>query len=238
MRASELVLGLMALSPALYMLAATVVETRWTLFSALGFLSLSTTMLPARMQSLTLALIYAPALYAVYDLVASNNLYLLDLAGGYVISLPVLIVASALQTSSVAGLVGAYVSSVLVSMVGMFGAEVSKGNPRALLHALISSFLRGQERELGSVDPSLLAPVVPLMAVSLISLLLFAHQRLGLRTESLYGTLIRSGAASVVLLALIVYYSAVFPDGVAAGTLAVALVVLLGGAYAAVAARR
>ncbi|MCS6788734.1 MAG: hypothetical protein NZ733_05545, partial [Aigarchaeota archaeon] len=212
--------------------------TRWTLFSALGFLSLSTTMLPPRLQTLTLTLIYAPALYSVYDLLTSSNLLLLDLAGGYVISLPVLVLFSVLQARSVAGLVGAYISSVVMGMVSFFSVQVSDGNPRALLYSLVSSILRGRESELGSIDISTTGPVVPLMAVSLISLLLFAHQRLGFKSESLYGTLIKSGAIAISLLAFIVYYSMNFSDGAVAATLLVALSVLFGGAYAAIAARR
>ncbi|MCS7094385.1 MAG: hypothetical protein NZ988_01065 [Thaumarchaeota archaeon] len=230
--------GLLALLPSIYMFVVTVTSVEWTLISVLGFVSLSTTLLPPRYQWLTLTVIYVPAMYAVYDLVTSRDLLLLDLAGGYVISLPMLVLSSALQARTISGLVGSYLSSIVVSMVGLFGMQLAEGNPRALLYVLVSSLLRGQTGGQGSLDPSIMGPFVPMMAISLTSLLLFAHQRLGLKSESLYGNLLMSAVGSIALLAIVVYYSMNFSDGVAVTILLVALAVLFGGSYAAIATRR
>jgi len=157
MKAGSWISGLLALSPSIYLTALSLAMVRPTPFTVIGFLSLPSVFLPLRYQNLGILMIYAPALYSIFELMQGRGQYLMELAGCYVLSLPVLSAISLLRGSTSSGVVGSYLSSVISGAIVYAGVRAAQGDPKLVLYSLVQAVIspgkNGGGRPQGSGAP-------------------------------------------------------------------------------------
>jgi hypothetical protein len=212
MKAGSWISGLLALSPSIYLTALSLAMVRPTPFTVIGFLSLPSVFLPLRYQNLGILMIYAPALYSIFELMQGRGQYLMELAGCYVLSLPVLSAISLLRGSTSSGVVGSYLSSVISGAIVYAGVRAAQGDPKLVLYSLVHAVISPGRTEADVLRAPALQYLTPLVAVSLVALAVYVHLKVGGGAEPFYRTVIGAGAAAVGVVAVTVFYSLLFED--------------------------
>ena len=212
MKAGSWASGLVALSPSLYLTALSLATVRPTPFTVIGLLSLPPVFLPLRYQNLGILMIYAPALYSIFELMQGKGQYLMELAGCYVLSLPVLSAISLLRGSTSSGVVGSYLSSVISGTVVYAGVRAAHGDPKLVLYSLMQALISPGKTEADVLRTPELQYLTPLVAVSLVALVVYIHLKIGGGAEPFYRTVIGAGSAAVGVVAVTVLYSLLFED--------------------------
>ncbi len=212
MRAGSLTSGLLALSPSIYLTALSLAMVRASPFTVIGLLSLPSVFLPLRYQNVGILMIYAPALYSIFELMQGKGHYLMELAGCYVLSLPLLSSISLLRGSTASGVVGSYLSSVISGAIVYAGVKKAEGDPKFVMYSLVQALISPEKMEEGALEAQALQYLTPLTAISLIALVVYVHLKIGGGAEPFYRTVIAAGASAVGAVALIVAYSLLFED--------------------------
>lgn len=193
----------------------TMFRVTFTLFLALGFISLLSTYLPARYQLLVIPLIYLPAITSLGVLIFERRpQFLIDLASGYLISIPFIAIISLIKSSSPRAAVLGYLASLTSSYFLWSITIESRGYGGQIFLSLIQMFMDRQALE--RIQPP--QHFAALAAFSAIALILYVWRVEGskLRHEN-SGPFIYSAVASSLAVALIVLYSLAFTDSVALG---------------------
>lgn len=195
-----------------------------SLFLLIGALSILSIHLQERYQYIAIAFIYLPALYALYLLLSmSTPSILIELAAGYFIALPILIVISYIKSSTLTSLFSNYVAIYLSSIFMRDLLLRSEGKATLIFLKLFSRIISGGGGSglslIGGGEPlGILFP--PLVAISAIGFVYYIAERLGeARGTAFKNIYLRSLIASLILVGTIVAYSSLFSDAVIAGTL-------------------
>ncbi len=212
MKAGSWTSGLLALSPSLYLTALSLAMVRPSPFTVIGLLSLPSVFLPLRYQNLGILMIYAPALYSIFELMQGKGQYLMELAGCYVLSLPVLSAIALLRGSTSSGVVGSYLSSVISGTIVYAGVRAAHGDPKLVLYSLMQALISPGKTEADVLRTPELQYLTSLVAISLVALVVYVHLKVGGGAEPFYRTVIGAGSAAVGVVAVIVLYSLLFED--------------------------
>ncbi len=212
MKAGSWASGLLALSPSLYLTALSLAVVRLTPFTVIGVLSLPSVLLPLRYQNVGILMIYAPALYSIFELMQGRGQHLMELAGCYVLSLPILSAISLLRGSTSSGVVGSYLSSVISGTIVYAGVMAAQGDPKLVLYSLVQAVISPGRMEADVLRAAALQYLTPLVAISLVALVVYVHLKIGGGAEPFYRTVIGAGAAAVGVVAVTVLYSLLFED--------------------------
>ncbi|MDJ0275159.1 MAG: hypothetical protein NYU90_08220 [Aigarchaeota archaeon] len=212
MRVGSLLSGTLALMPSIYLTALSLSLVRATPFTVLGILSLPSVFLPLRYQNLGILMIYAPAIYSIYEMLMGRGQFLMELAGCYVLSLPILSAFSLLRGSTTSGVLGSYLSSVVSGAIVYGGVNAAKGDPKMVLYSLVQAIISPAEFEGNALNEQTLMYLTPLVAISLVALVVHLHLRIGGGAEPFYRPVMVAGAGAVGLTAVTVLYSLLFED--------------------------
>ncbi|MEM0445631.1 MAG: hypothetical protein QW555_00415 [Nitrososphaerota archaeon] len=188
-----------------------------TPFLMLGLLSLLSTYLPPRYQFAVIPLIYAPAITSLAILVLDKQPeYLIDLASGYLVSLPFIAAVGILRSQNLRALLSTYIAS-LTSSYFLWAIAVQAGaSKERLFLVMINLFLNRQGW--GEISPP--QYFAGLAAFSSIAMVTYAWREYGsaLRHDLGEAFIVTATLASLAV-ALVVAYSLFFSDSVALGLL-------------------
>jgi hypothetical protein len=191
-----------------------------TPFVILGCISLLSTYLPARYQNIVIPLIYLPAITSLVILVLERRPYfLIDLAGGYLISIPFIAMIGIVKSTSPRASVLSYVTSLTSTYFIWAVAAQARGEGSHLFLALVNMFVDRQAWE--RVQPP--QYFAALAALSSIALVIYSWRVYGSTLVREQGEVfIYSATAASLAVALTVLYSLVFTDSVALGLIVAA----------------
>jgi len=206
-----------------------------TLFLVLGFLSLVSIYLPEKTHIWIIPLIYVPALFSLYTLVADKQPGpLIELASGYLISIPLLTTVGMLRASTPRSAISNYISALTsATLLWMLAHHSTSGRPEIFV-ALINMLVGRESWE---------APILPqtyavLTAMSTLALMVHLGRAHGLASSREFSrTLIYSLTAASITTALLVLYSVVFTDSTPLALLVTAALTFLVVGYSGASAR-
>ncbi|MCS7146161.1 MAG: hypothetical protein RMJ28_02445 [Nitrososphaerota archaeon] len=199
-------------------------QLQLTPFIVLGFISLLSTYLPLRYQFLIIPLIYLPAIVSLGILVLEKKpQYLIDLASGYLISIPFLTVIGLAKSANLKNSVIGYIASLTSAYFTWVIAYESKDRGGGLFLSLISAFTDRQAWE--KVEPP--QSFAAFTALSSIALIIYLWRARGSVTRHLQsGPFIYAAVSASIAVASIVLYSLAFSDSVALGLIVAAFLTL------------
>lgn len=181
-----------------------------TLFLVLGFLSLVSIYLPEKTHLWIIPLIYVPALFSLYMLVADKQPGpLIELASGYLISIPFLTTVGTLRASTPRSAISSYISALTsATLLWMLAHHSTSGRPEIFV-SLINMLVGRESWE----PPTLPQTYAVLTAISTLALIVQLDRLCGLAFSREFSrALIYSLTAASITTALLVLYSVVFTD--------------------------
>lgn len=193
-------------------------------FLILGLLSLLSTYLPPRYQFAIIPLIYLPAITSLAILVLEKRPeYLIDLASGYLISIPFITIVGLLKSQNLRTLASAYIASLTSSYFIWAIAAQSEADRGRLFLTMINMFLnRGVWGE-NALPQSYAA----LAAFSSITLVVYLWRVEGSTPRpSFEDTITVSATLASLAVASVVAYSLLYSDSTALGLLITAAISL------------
>ncbi len=202
-----------------------------TPFLVLGCISLLSTYLPARYQNVVIPLIYLPAITSLVVLVLERRPhFLIDLAGGYLLSIPFIAMIGLARSTSLRASVLSYITSLTSTYFIWSIAAQARVEGGHLFLSLVNMFVNRQAWEKVQ-PPQYFAALAALSSITLIVYLWRVYGSVLVRGQG--EILIYSAAAASLAIALTVLYSLVFTDSVAlgliiAGTLTIAATIRAG----------
>jgi len=202
-----------------------------TPFLVIGCVSLISTYLPPRYQLIVIPLIYAPALTSLGVLILDQRpQYLIELASGYILSIPILSIFSLAKAQGVKNTVFGYLTSLASSYFIWVLVAHSGGEGGQLFLTLIKMLTLSQG--FGRVEPpQVFAPLSALSSVALLTHTWSSRDPMASTYEA--AALVYAVASSSLVVALVVIYSLAYTDSVAIGLassamLTIALTIRLG----------
>ncbi len=206
-----------------------------TLFLVLGFLSLVSIYLPEKTHFWIIPLIYVPALFSLYTLVANKQPGpLIELASGYLISIPFLTTVGTLRASTPRSAISSYVSALTsATLLWMLAHHSTYGRPEIFV-AMINMLVGRESWE----SPNLPQTYAVLTAISTLALIVNLGRPHGLTSSREFSRpLIYSLTAASITTALLVLYSVVFTDSTPLALLVTAALTFLVVGYSGASAR-
>lgn len=186
-----------------------------TPFLVLGCISLLSTYLPARYQNVVIPLIYLPAITSLVILVLDRRPhFLIDLAGGYLISIPFIAMIGLAKSASLRALVLSYIASLTSTyFIWSIAAQAREGGGHLFL-SLVNMFVNRRAWE-KIQPPQYFAALAALSSIALVVYLWRVYGSTLVREKG--DVFIYSAAAASLVVALTVLYSLAYTDSVALG---------------------
>ncbi|MEM0482349.1 MAG: hypothetical protein QXM16_05635 [Nitrososphaerota archaeon] len=199
-------------------------QIQLTPFLVLGCISLLSTYLPARYQYVVIPLIYMPAIASLSILVLERRpQYLIDLAGGYLVSIPFIAMIGLAKSQSLRASVLSYITSLTSTYFIWATAAQARREGGHLFLSLVNMFVNRQAWERVQ-PPQFFAALTALSSIALAVYLWRVYGSLLVREQG--EVLIFSATAASLAVALIVLYSLVYADSVALGLIIAASLTL------------
>lgn len=186
-----------------------------TPFLVLGCVSLLSTYLPARYQNVVIPLIYLPAITSLVVLVLERRpSFLIDLAGGYMLSIPFITMIGLAKSTSLRSFVLGYITSLTSTYFVWAIAAQARREDGHLFLSLVNMFVNRQAWE--RIQPP--QYFAALAALSSIALLVYIWRVYGSTLVHDQGNVfIYSAMTASLAVALTVLYSLAYTDSVALG---------------------
>jgi len=210
---------LLSTSLIIYLLLIIFTNIQLTFFIVLGLLSILAIMLPDKYQQITIFLIYAPATYSLYELVANGRfLLLIELTTGYLLSLPILFAYSYYKSSTPASIYSNYFASCITTLLTLNATLSSDKTAISIFYNYLFGVIK---RAMVSSEVIKELPIPFLAPLSALSGLAFCYYLI-LRGAAYHIKLndrimIASVMLSIVVVGIIVSYSMFFVDSIALG---------------------
>ncbi len=202
-----------------------------SLFLLLGLVSLVSIYLPERAHYWVIPLIYVPALFSLYMLVAERQPGpLIELASGYLLSIPFLAVLAMARSTAPRPMITNYVSALAAALMLWLLVHQAAASRTELFLVLINMII-GRGIGGGENVPQAYAVIAAVSTLALL-LLLYRYQSEGVSQEFARPFIYALSAASLAT-GLLVTYSLFFADSSAlallvSAFLTISLVVYLG----------
>ncbi|MEM0381353.1 MAG: hypothetical protein QW059_01605 [Nitrososphaerota archaeon] len=195
-----------------------------TPFLILGCLSLLSTYLPAKYQHLIIPLIYLPAITSLVILVLERiPQYIIDLASGYLISIPFISMIGLIKSPNLRTTVISYITSLTSSYLVWVIAIESTEHGGQLFLSLINVFISREAWERPQ-PPQIFAALTAFSSIALVIYLWRSYGAVFRREQG--DALLLSATAASLAVASVVLYSLFYDDSVALGLIIAASLTL------------
>jgi len=207
---------LLSLSLIFYLIIIVLVNVKITLFIVLGLFSLLTMTLPDKYQNFVIFLIYAPAVYSLYELIMNENfIMLIELTTGYILSLSFLFMYGYFKSNTPTSIYTNYFATYITTLLSVDAVLNSDKTAFSIFYNYIFRVIKTvmlSSEVIREISLSLSSPLAAISALAFVYYLSLKGSTKQVKPSD--NVLSVSLILSISIIGVIVFYSLLFVDSV------------------------